>query len=138
MGAIIGGVIGGLVGLALIVALICLVVYFVRRSKAKKYFENRSHNEIKSKVEEPVESLKIAETENLSYIEVVKVNASPSVNKLSRSQRVIMSIEQVKKDEPTYSEVKKNFNDALGQRNNLDNYTVLSPGKLKDLVVKYN
>ena len=138
MGAIIGGVIGGLVGLALIVALICLVVYFVRRSKAKKYFENKSHNEIKSQVEEPVESLKIAETENLSYTEVVKVNASPSVNKLSRSQRVIMSIEQVKKDEPTYSEVKKNFNDALGQRNNLDNYTVLSPGKLKDLVVKYN
>jgi len=106
VGAIIGGVIGGLVGLALIVLLIGLVVYFVRRSKAKKYLENNTHNEIKSVVEESVESLKIAETENLSYIEVVKVNASPYVNKLSRSQRENTSIEQVKKDEPTYSEAK--------------------------------
>ena len=120
---------GGLVGLALIVLLIGLVVYFVHRSKAKKYLENNTHNEIKSVVEESVESLKIAETENLSYIEVVKVNASPYVNKLSRSQKENMSIE------PTYSEA-KSFNDALTQRNNLVNYTVLSPGTLKDLVIK--
>ena len=74
--------------------LIGLVVYFLHRSKGKKYLENNTHNEIKSVVEEPGESLKISETENLSYIEVVKVNASPYVNKLSRSQRENMSIDK--------------------------------------------
>ena len=127
MGAIIGGVIGGIVGLLLILLAVGLIIYFIRRNKSNKYLDT---NQMKYEQSPPVStsSLNVAEMENLSYIEAVK-KPSSSINKLSRAQRENMSIVTEMKQEPSSGRLP----DILGQRNNLINYTVLSPDTLKEL-----
>lgn len=135
VGAIVGGVIGGIVGILLLVTLVGLVVYLVRRAKKKNYLDNINSNTTKTK-SEPLSifatpSLNQADMENLSYTEVIRTTAP--IKKFSLGQRVNMSIAEMQQVPSN-----ENVSNVLSTRNNLVDYTVLSPQTLMNLKIENN
>ena len=115
VGAIIGGVIGGLVGLLLILLAIGLVIYFVRRSKNNRKFENAY------KVNTSNPPLNMTDTGNLNYIVINKI-PSP-----------LTKIRPAETENLSYTETSSTLPQLLSNRNNLINYTVLSPATLNEI-----
>lgn len=108
-----------------------LVVYLVRRAKKKKYSDKKTKTKSEPLSIFAMPSLNEAEVENLSYTEVIRTTAP--ANKLSLGQRVNMSITEMQQVPSN-----ENVSNMLITRNNLVNYTVLSPQTLMNLKIENN